>query len=77
MPFFKYFPVVNCGNPGSPRNGRTTAHNGFTYAQDVSFNCDDGYVMDGSSLATCQANGYWSKGLPNCLGEIHMQLHRE
>lgn len=64
-----YFVVVDCGNPGNPKHGQTFANKGFTYAQDVSFACDDGYTMEGNAVATCQANGKWSTDLPICLGE--------
>ncbi|CAB4020214.1 Hypothetical predicted protein, partial [Paramuricea clavata] len=59
--------IVDCGDPGHPRNGLTTETGGFTYGNDVTFSCNLNYVLEGSLLATCQSDGKWSKSLPNCL----------
>ena len=69
-----FFLVVDCGDPGHPRNGLTTASGGFTYGNEVTFSCNDNYVLDGSLLATCQNNGKWSKRLPVCLGKKYHSL---
>ena len=68
------FLVVDCGDPGHPGNGLTTATGGFTYGNDVTFSCNLNYVFEGSLLATCQSDGKWSKSLPNCLGEKNRSL---
>ncbi|XP_028394556.1 sushi, von Willebrand factor type A, EGF and pentraxin domain-containing protein 1-like [Dendronephthya gigantea] len=59
--------IVDCGDPGVPENGVTNANGGFTYGNDATFSCNSNYVLEGSSLATCQTNGKWSKSLPSCL----------
>ena len=64
------FSVVNCGDPGHPKNGLTKARGGFTYGNDVTFSCLANYVLQGSLLATCESDGRWSKRLPTCLGEM-------
>ena len=59
--------VVNCGELASPRNGsregsRTTFPNTLTFA------CDPGFLLNGSSSRTCQPNGSWSGQKTTCVG---------
>ncbi|XP_066265898.1 P-selectin-like [Branchiostoma lanceolatum] len=39
------------------------------YNEDVEFTCHSGYDLVGSSHITCQADGTWSDGVPDCTGE--------
>lgn len=39
----------------------------FTYGSNASFLCDEGYLLSGSSQATCTAQGIWSASLPTCM----------
>ena len=59
--------IVDCGDPGYPQNGQTTAAGGFTYGNDIIFSCNQNFVLEGSFLATCQSDGTWSMNLPKCL----------
>ena len=59
------FPVVNCGNPGTPSNGRRTGSS-TTYNSVVTYTCNTGYTLQGSNRRTCQSNGQWSGSLPRC-----------
>ena len=59
------FPVVNCGDPGTPSNGRRTGSS-TTYNSVVTYTCNTGYTRQGSSSRTCQSNGQWSGSLPRC-----------
>eukprot|EP00043_Microstomoeca_roanoka_P020267 m.242728 g.242728 ORF g.242728 m.242728 type:complete len:3263 (+) comp17138_c0_seq1:1001-10789(+) len=40
------------------------------YPTTASFSCDTGYVVQGSSSATCRADGTWSTSAPTCIGRI-------
>lgn len=62
--------VINCGDPGQPKNGNTVAADGYTYGNDVRFSCNDNYVLEGSVVATCEINEKWSRSLPVCLGTL-------
>lgn len=61
--------VVDCGDPGHPQNGMTQVNDGYTYGNDITFTCNENYVLEGNLLATCQSNGKWSKSVPKCLGK--------
>ena len=51
-------------------NGKATATNGHTYGKDVIFTCNHGYRLEGDFWTRCQANGSWSKRVPNCVGTL-------
>ena len=61
--------LVNCGNPGTPRHGKTTATSGYTSGMKVQFSCGDRYTLIGSDSSTCKENGKWSHGVPECVGK--------
>ncbi|NXC59116.1 ZP3R protein, partial [Aleadryas rufinucha] len=58
---------VKCENPqvknGIKSSGFGTEH---TYGDEVSFECNPGYSMKGSSVVTCAANSSWTPPLPTC-----------
>ena len=58
-------PVVYCGDPGTPTNGRRTLWS-TSYNSVVAYTCDVGYELQGSNTRTCQADGQWSGSLPPC-----------
>eukprot|EP00062_Callorhinchus_milii_P016178 gi/632967218/ref/XP_007899854.1/ PREDICTED: CUB and sushi domain-containing protein 3 [Callorhinchus milii] len=61
--------VVNCSDPGIPGNSIRESkieHGNFTYNSMVFYDCNPGYFLFGSSVLTCQSNGYWDKPLPEC-----------
>ncbi|TRY62380.1 hypothetical protein DNTS_006570, partial [Danionella cerebrum] len=62
--------VVNCTDPGIPANSIRKSkieYGNFTFGTVVSYDCNPGYYLFGSSLLTCQPVGYWDKPLPECL----------
>ena len=64
-PFSCSIPVVYCGDPGTPTNGRRTLWS-TSYNSVVAYTCDVGYELQGSNTRTCQADGQWSGSLPPC-----------
>ncbi|NWU31286.1 C4BPA protein, partial [Dyaphorophyia castanea] len=58
---------IRCENPrvtnGRKLSGFGTEH---TYGDTVSFECNPGYSMKGSSVVTCDANSTWTPPLPTC-----------
>ena len=57
--------ITYCNNPGVPVNGLASPSN-FTYGSVVTFYCDIGFEVSGSTDITCHANGNWNDTLPVC-----------
>ncbi|ELU17721.1 hypothetical protein CAPTEDRAFT_146194, partial [Capitella teleta] len=57
--------IVLCPAPQAPPNGAVSASR-TSYRSVASFSCKSGYVMDGHSQRTCQANAHWSGSQPIC-----------
>ena len=57
----------DCGYLPVPNNGSITG-NKTTYPNQLSFSCDDGFDLIGSSDRQCQAVGKWSGKQPHCKG---------
>ncbi|XP_068719046.1 sushi, von Willebrand factor type A, EGF and pentraxin domain-containing protein 1-like [Montipora capricornis] len=55
----------SCGNPGTPENGQKNGVN-YKYYNVVTFKCNLGYNLIGSSSRTCQTNGNWNGTQPTC-----------
>ncbi|KAK2838016.1 hypothetical protein Q5P01_015228 [Channa striata] len=66
-------PVVSCGWLPSPRNGKK---NGTHYVEGItlSFYCNEGYKLYGSSQRTCLNDGTWTGGQPSCLTDGHLGM---
>ncbi|NXJ74348.1 C4BPA protein, partial [Trogon melanurus] len=59
--------VVSCKNP-EVKNGRRLSGFGteHTYKNTVTFECDPGHLLNGSSVVTCEADSNWKPPLPTC-----------
>ncbi|NXQ94233.1 CR1 protein, partial [Sagittarius serpentarius] len=59
--------VVACENP-EVKNGRRLSGFGtvHTYKDTVTFECDPGHLLHGSSVVTCEADNTWKPPLPTC-----------
>ncbi|XP_066117566.1 membrane cofactor protein-like isoform X2 [Saccopteryx bilineata] len=63
--------VVKCPYP-VVKNGRPTSGIGskFYYKARVTFECLQGFLLEGSRTVVCGANSTWEPGLPNCTKEL-------
>ncbi|XP_078666466.1 uncharacterized protein LOC144908605 isoform X2 [Branchiostoma floridae x Branchiostoma belcheri] len=57
---------VQCPVLTAPTNGSLSPTGESTYLDVVTFSCDQGYELDGSTSATCQGDGSWNASVPDC-----------
>ena len=62
------FIAMNCGPLDVPLNGSLTG-NETTFPNEVSFSCDKGFILNGSTTRSCQADGAWGGVLTMCKGK--------
>ncbi|XP_072130136.1 P-selectin-like isoform X5 [Mobula birostris] len=48
--------IVNCTHPIGD----------FSYSSTCSFDCTEGFLLQGSEVLQCEANGQWTAPIPNC-----------
>ena len=65
------FTAVLCNNPGVPTHGSRSGDD-FTFGKTVSYQCDPGHKITGSSSRTCTASGTWSGIEPTCTGKQYI-----
>ncbi|NWJ08920.1 CR2 protein, partial [Crypturellus undulatus] len=55
------------------QNGRISIHkNSYTYEDTVSFNCHEGFTLQGHHTARCRADKTWEPPVPVCKrGKCH------
>ena len=57
--------LVNCGDPGIPADGTRNGDN-FYYNSSVTYSCNNGYNLTGTTTLTCLSSGTWSALIPTC-----------
>ena len=77
--FNHFFLAVDCGPLSVPMNGSSSG-NVTVFPNSVQFKCDHGFILHGSVIRRCQANGTWSgfqtlcSGMLKNIGEIVLNL---
>ena len=61
------FPAKDCGPLDKPSNGSLFGEQ-TTYPHEVSFTCDEGFILRGSQLRSCTSEGRWSGTTVVCEG---------
>ena len=64
------FLAVDCGGLSSPMNGSLLG-NLTVYPNIVTFSCDPGFILRGSSVRKCQSDGTWDGYKTACEGIMH------
>lgn len=59
-------PVIDCGVPEAPDNGRVTALWGTTVGSFAWYFCHQGFDLIGARIRTCTVSGKWEPLLPIC-----------
>nr|XP_013998699.1 unnamed protein product [Salmo salar] len=63
--------VVNCTEPGhvedSVRQVLSEGPGRYSFQTVVSYRCNPGYYLLGTSALSCQGDGTWDRTLPKCL----------
>ena len=57
--------AVSCRSPSIPHYGAMLGGN-FTFSKVIRYSCAKGYVLVGSTLLACQADGKWNGTSPVC-----------
>ncbi|XP_044748344.1 sushi, von Willebrand factor type A, EGF and pentraxin domain-containing protein 1-like isoform X2 [Coccinella septempunctata] len=56
---------ISCGSPGNIENGLSFGRS-YKYEDFVTFECNPGYNLEGSSTIRCDDKGIWSPSKPKC-----------
>ncbi|XP_078686179.1 uncharacterized protein LOC144918925 isoform X3 [Branchiostoma floridae x Branchiostoma belcheri] len=57
---------VECPYRMAPVNGAQSSEGPYYSGDQVTYSCDEGYELDGSTSATCLPNTMWSDDVPTC-----------
>ena len=60
--------MIICEELNDPDNGTVSPPAERTVDSIATYACDEGYDLLGVANVTCQPNGTWSAGEPNCIG---------
>ncbi|XP_058886297.1 sushi, von Willebrand factor type A, EGF and pentraxin domain-containing protein 1 isoform X1 [Acipenser ruthenus] len=55
---------IPCGEPPQIKNGHIVSKGTLVYGSQVTYSCDPGYTLVGSSVRVCRANRQWSSESP-------------
>ena len=61
--------AIDCGDPGTPQNGYQELPS-TTLGSQVTYRCQQGYVLVGGGTRECMDSGLWSGSLPVCECEL-------
>src|SRR5262249_39820578 len=66
--FLNIVALLYCGEPAlNPLVLYKSDSEWYTYRRNITYFCQEGYVIQGFPFDTCQDNGKWKYGSPNCV----------
>lgn len=68
--FYRCYIAKDCGFLKLPMNGSLLGLNLTTFPNILTFTCDKGFILRGSSVRQCQANAVWSDNETFCQGML-------
>uniref|UniRef100_A0A8C0G7G8 Complement component 4 binding protein alpha n=1 Tax=Chelonoidis abingdonii TaxID=106734 RepID=A0A8C0G7G8_CHEAB len=61
-------PIPRCPNPVIENGKQISTHETeYTVGNRVEFQCESGYILEGSKSIECQTNGNWDPPMPSCI----------
>ena len=66
--YFFYISVSYCPIPPSVANGYIIQSSGVKYGGNVTYKCNNGFIMDGTEHIQCKSDGTWERP-PDCSGK--------
>lgn len=69
------FELSHCEDPGVPQFGFKVNDQGHFSGSTITYKCDPGYTLHGSSILKCMTGERraWDNPLPSCIGKIESQ----
>ena len=64
-----FLAAKDCGTLVTPVNGSVDGSK-TTFPNEAIFSCDEGFILNGSTVRRCQSDGSWSGIRTSCHGEI-------
>ncbi len=68
-------PVLDCGELPDLDNGKVETPHTTTCGSEVTYSCNNGYLLEGVSSRTCEPNEQWSIGTIRCERKLLVCLH--
>ena len=59
---------VDCGSLPNPGNGGVSL-SGTVFGSVATYNCNDGFTLEGETTRQCESSGLWSGTPPTCKRE--------
>lgn len=72
-PFNHLFLAIDCGSLSAPMNGSSSGDT-TVFPNSIHFNCDPGFILNGSAIRMCQTNGTWSGFETLCSGRFETKI---
>lgn len=73
--FVSDFIAITCGKPQIPKNAlvddELQTKSTYEFGKSISFKCEEGYNVAGSTTIRCLINGRWSRMQGKCISEYN------